>query len=501
MKYIKIDERTDVGKPYVGRILINGIFKESISEKREDTISPSHAKVVGNYPLCDDRDVDEAVEAASASFRAGDWTSLTGRERASVLLKVAEMIEQNLEPIAKQEVLESGKPITQARGEVAACADLWRYAASLARDLHGESYNTLGDDVLGVVVRQPVGVVAIITPWNFPLLILSQKLPFALAAGCSVVVKPSELTSGTSLMIAEFLVDAGLPAGIINMLTGYGKSVGYPLINHPEVDFVSFTGSTAVGRQLAEIAGRNLKKISLELGGKNPQIIMPDCDWDAAVDAVVFGVYFNAGECCNSGSRILVHKDIAEEFVNAVIEKTAEVKIGDPFDPDVLVGSLIHQRHQDNILKSIEAAENEGAMVRIGGRTLDGKGYFLEPTVISGVKPDMRMASEEVFGPVLAVVEFSDIKEAINIANSTQYGLSAAIWSNDIHNCLMASKKLEAGTVWVNTFLEGYSELPFGGFKDSGIGRELGRYSVDEYTEKKTIQLKIGGRQDRWVMP
>jgi betaine-aldehyde dehydrogenase len=501
MQFLTVENTTQIiGQPYKGRMLIDGELCEAHSGASAERRSPAHDVVVGIYPDAAQGDAERAVDAARAAFDEGTWPNMSGRERAEVLLKVAEGISARVEEMALIECLETGKPLSQARGEVSGCVDLWKYAASLARTLHGESYNTLGESHLGVVLRQPVGVVSMITPWNFPIWILSQKLPFALAAGCTTVIKPSELTNGTTLMLGEILVEAGLPKGVVNIVTGLGPAVGQPLVGHPKVDMVSFTGSTRVGRLIAAEAGAALKKVSLELGGKNPQIIFPDCDWDAAVDAVVFGVYFNAGECCNSGSRILVHKDIAERFSEAVIERARQVPVGDPLHPDVKVGAIISEMQLGGIQAAIEEARKAGATISLGGeRHETERGLYLQPTIVTGVTPDMTIAREEVFGPVLSVLTFESVDEAIALANDTCYGLSAAVWSKDIDVCLKAARKIDAGTVWVNTFLDGFAELPFGGFRDSGLGRELGHHAVEDYTEQKTVQLHIGERQNWWL--
>lgn len=487
-------------QPYHGRLLIDGVWRDAIGGQRLERSSPAHGLTVASYAAATPADVALAVRAASDAFRRGAWPAMKGAQRAGLLLRVADMIEARLERLALQETLESGKPLSQARGEVAGCAGLWRYAAALARTLSGDSYNSLGEDMLGVVLRQPVGVVGMITPWNFPLWILCQKLPFALAAGCTAVIKPSELTSGTTLMLGEILLEAGLPAGVVNIVTGLGPDVGQPLVEHTDVDMISFTGSTRVGREIGAVAGRQLKKVALELGGKNPQIIFPDCDWDAAVDAVVFGVYFNAGECCNSGSRILVHESIAARFAAAVVERASTVPVGDPLHPDVKVGAMVSGQQLEGVLHSIEAACQAGAQLALGGQRYAGSnGYYLQPTVLCGVTPEMTVAREEVFGPVLAVLSFRDLDHAVELANDTLYGLSAAVWSRDIDTCLDAARRIDAGTVWVNTFLDGYPELPFGGFKHSGVGRELGRQAVEDYTETKSVQLHIGPRTGWWL--
>ncbi len=486
--------------PYYGRLLIDGLWQEAQEGRRIERCSPAHALPVASYAAAAAGDVQLAVAAARRAFSSGPWPSMKGGERAALLLKVADAIEARLEALALQEALESGKPLTQARAEVAGCAGLWRYAAALARTLAGESYNTLGDDMLGLVLRQPIGVVSMITPWNFPLWILCQKLPFALAAGCTAVVKPSELTSGTTLMLGEILLAAGLPAGVVNIVTGSGADAGQAMVEHPGVDMISFTGSTRVGRDIGASAGRQLKKAALELGGKNPQIIFPDCDWEAALDAVVFGVYFNAGQCCNSGSRVLVHADIAERFTAAVIERATSVPVGDPLHPAVKVGAMVSRQQLDGVVRSIEAAREAGAQLGLGGAAYAGSaGFYLQPTVLSGVTPAMDLAREEVFGPVLAILAFRDLDHAIELANDTLYGLSAAVWSRDIDTCLSAARRIDAGTIWVNSFLDGYPELPFGGFKASGVGRELGRQAVEDYTETKTVQLHMGPRTGWWL--
>jgi betaine-aldehyde dehydrogenase len=485
---------------YHGRLFIDGKWRDATGDGHLERRSPAHGTLVSTYAAAAPEDVRAAIEAAHRAFRKGPWPKLKGAERARVLLAIAEGIRAQVERLALVESLESGKPLSQARAEVSGCIDLWQYAASLARTTAGDTYDTLGEDMLGLVLRQPMGVVGIITPWNFPLWILSQKLPFALAAGCTCVVKPSELTSGTTLMLMDILEEAGVPAGVVNVVTGLGAPVGQPLAESPLVDMLSFTGSTRVGSMLAGLASSKLKKVALELGGKNPQIVFPDCDWDAMIDAVVFGVYFNAGECCNSGSRVLVHESIAERFAQAVVERAKAVPVGDPLHPDAKVGAIVSEQQMKDILSHIERSVAAGAQVRVGGARYESAGgFYLQPTVLTGVTPEMSAAREEIFGPVLSVISFRDAQHAIEIANDTAYGLSAAVWSRDIDTCLTVARGVDAGTVWVNTFLDGYPELPFGGFKASGVGRELGKQAVEDYTETKTIQLHIGERGGRWV--
>lgn len=491
-------------KPFRGRHLINGQWQGSADGKTFDRVSPSHGIVVSTSALAGEAETAKAIEAARLAFDDGRWSRFSGKARAGYLLKVADLIEQNVERIALLETLESGKPISQARGEAEGAADLWRYAASLARTLHGDSHNTLGDDMLGIILKEPAGVVSIITPWNFPFWILSQKLPFALAAGCTCVVKPSEMTPSTTVMLGELLLDAGLPDGVVNIVLGFGQPVGALMASHPDVDMVTFTGSTAVGKGIAAAASATLKKVALELGGKNPQAIFPDADLDSAADAVTFGVYFNAGECCNSGSRIIVHEDIAEELLDRVVKLSAKVPFGDPLDPKTQVGAIISSAHQNKIETYVRDAEAAGAKVRIGGGgfSVPGlSGQFYQPTVVSNVTKTMAIAREEVFGPVLSVMTFKTLDEAIALANDASYGLSAGVWSENVHTCLAFARRVQAGTIWTNTWMDGYPEMPFGGFKQSGSGRELGRFGLDEFMEVKTLTMRIGRTRANWVKP
>jgi betaine-aldehyde dehydrogenase len=487
-------------QPYQYSMWIDGHWVGSHCGKEFTRESPAHETLVGRYPLADETDADAAVAAARRAFDEGPWPRLTGAERSKLLLRVADAIRANNEELALVEVLESGKPITQARGEMDGCAGLWEYAATLCRHIYGDTYNTLGESMIGLMFREPIGVVGMITPWNFPLWIISQKLPFALAAGCTCVVKPSELTPGTTLRLGKLIEAAGFPSGVVNIITGYGLPVGARLAQHPGIDMISFTGSTDVGREVVAAARTNLKKVELELGGKNPQIIFADADLDAALDAVVFGVYFNMGECCNSGSRLLVQKDIAAGLVQKVVERAREVVVGDPLEERTKVGAIVNQEQFSKILGYIDAGQREGATLKLGGNRLRFEhGLYIEPTVFDGVQADMSIAREEIFGPVLSVIAFDTPSDAIRIANSTSYGLSAAVWTKDVDVAFQVGRAIRAGTIWINTFMDGYPELSFGGYKESGLGRELGRFAIDEFTELKTIQLHLGPRTNWWL--
>lgn len=489
-------------EPFIARHLIGGAWRNGASGQTLDRHSPAHGTLVSRAASGGREEAEDAIRAARAAFDSGVWSRIPGKARAAVLLRAADLIEANAERIARMDTLESGKPITQARGEAAGAADLWRYAASLARTMHGDSHNSLGDDILGVVLKQPIGVVSIITPWNFPFWILGQKLPFALAAGCTCVVKPSELTPSSTVIMGELLMEAGLPAGVVNIVLGLGPDVGGPMTTHEMVDMVTFTGSTAVGKAISAAASGTLKKVALELGGKNPQVIFPDADLDGAADAVAFGVYFNAGECCNSGSRVIVHEDIAERFVDKVVALSRKVAFGDPLDPATQVGAIISGAHQGKIDTYVRQAVAAGAKVALGGGPLSVPGLpgeFYQPTVVYGVTPDMPIAREEVFGPVLSVLTFRTMAEAVALTNDATYGLSAGVWSENVHTCLEFARRADAGTVWTNTWMDGFPELTFGGMKQSGQGRENGRYGFDEFLEVKTLVMRIGRTRANWV--
>ncbi|NBA94809.1 aldehyde dehydrogenase family protein [Pseudomonas sp. R5(2019)] len=486
-------------QPRIFEMFIDGQWTRGSATKSVTRYSPSHNLPVSVYPSGSAEDVDSAVTAARRAFEQGTWARGTGESRSVVLLKTAELIRKHSEELALCETFETGKPIAQSRGEVLAAAGIWEYAAGQARALHGDAFNNLGEDMLGLVTREPVGVVGLITPWNFPFFILAERLPFILASGCTVVVKPSELTSGTTLILAGLLQQAGLPAGVVNVLTGPGSVVGQRICEHADIDMVSFTGSTEVGRLTLAAAGGNMKKIGLELGGKNPQVVFADADLDAAADAIVFGICFNAGQCCVSGSRLLVHRSVEQSLTAKILKLLEQVKIGDPLDESTQVGSITEQRQMERILGYVDQGRREGAELLTGGHRIDSaQGMYVQPAVFAQVTAQMTIAREEIFGPVLTITAFDDFDQAMSIANDTPFGLAASIWSRDLNTSLRAMRQIKAGRVWVNTTIAGGPELPSGGFKQSGIGRETGRYGVEEYTEVKSVHLQLGDRP-RWI--
>ncbi|MEM8630378.1 MAG: aldehyde dehydrogenase family protein [Pseudomonadota bacterium] len=462
--------------------------------------SPAHDVPVTRLPQCTAADLDTAVAAARTAFADRRWSGLSGAERAEVLLKAAAGIRARLEEIAYWEVLESGKPISQVRGEVGGCAGMFEYAAGLARSLHGDSFNNLGDGMLGVVTREPVGVVGIITPWNFPFLILCERTPYVLASGNSIVAKPSEFTSASAVILAEILTDAGLPAGVFNVVTGLGPVVGQAMAEHMDIDMLSFTGSTRTGRAIVAAAGAsNFKRLGLELGGKNPQIVFADADLEDAADGVAFGIGFNGGQCCVSGARLIVERSVADSFAKMVSEKMSRIVVGDPLDEATQIGAITTDAQNSTILDYIAKGQKEGAHLVLGGEALNfGRGQFIAPTIFGGVTSGMAIAREEIFGPVLTVMPFDSLEEAIEIANDTDYGLAASVWSKNIDKALTVTRRVQAGRFWVNTTLAGGPELPIGGFKQSGWGRESGAMGVEEYTQVKSTHIEIGKRS-HWI--
>lgn len=475
---------------------IDGAYVASEGGRYITRTSPAHECEVTRVPEGTAGDVNRAVESAKASFESGVWSRISGAERSAVLYAVADRLVERKEELAMLETLESGKPLTQAGFEVEWAAGLWKHAAALCRHLYGESCNTLGAGTVSMTLREPIGVVGLITPWNFPLLIASQKAPYALAAGCSAVIKPSELTSATTLLLAEVLKECGVPDGVFNVVTGYGAPVGQTLCEHKDIEMISFTGSTNVGKAIAATAACNLKKVCLELGGKNPMIVMDDADLESVVDAARLGAFFNMGECCNASSRILVQDGIADTFVEKLTEFAKGLDVSDPLNDASKLGAIINEAQEAKILGYVQAGREAGATVCMGGNKVETeKGRFIEVTILDKVLADSPVATEEVFGPVLSIVRFKTLDEAIAIANGTDFGLSAGIFTNDYNQSMKAARELRAGTVWVNTWLEGHPELSFGGYKQSGLGRELGSRAVEEYTEEKSVLFSLGKRQ------
>jgi betaine-aldehyde dehydrogenase len=466
--------------------------------ERIERFSPSSGELTATYAAGAAADVDRAVQAARAAFDSGAWSSLPGAERGRLLSAVAARIRDEAERLARIEVAETGKTIRTARADLLGAAGHFDNAAGLAWQLKGESHDNLGPHLSAVNVREPVGVAGLIIPWNFPALILAQKLPYALAAGCTAVIKPAETTSGTACEIVAICDEAGIPAGVVNLITGYGTVAGQALTEHHDVDYVSFTGSTASGRRVVEASAGNLKRLALELGGKASTIVFADADLDDAVDAALFAITFNQGECCVSGTRLLIQESVAGDFLAELVRRAAQLKVGDPFDESTDIGALIHGNHLAQVLKYVEHGVEDGATILTGGSqlTTGGRdaGYYVEPTIFDDVAPDARIFQEEIFGPVLAVTRFGSLEEAIALANNSVYGLANSVWTKNIDTAHRVSRALRSGTVWINTTIDGAPQLPLGGYKQSGYGREAGQHGMEEFTNVKSIQTRIGKR-------
>ncbi len=476
-----------------GRFLING---EWISvSKSFDTINPATGEVLTQVGEASAGDVDRAVSAARKAFedRGGPWRKLSASERGRLIWKLADLVERNIEELAEMETLDNGKPIFESRYvDMPMVIDVLRYYAGLATKIHGETVNAF-ESAFTYTLREPVGVVGLIVPWNFPLLLASWKIGPALACGNTVVLKPAEQTPLTTLKLGELVIEAGFPAGGVNIVTG-GPETGKAIVAHPGIDKIAFTGSTAVGKEIMRGAADTLKRVTLELGGKSPNIVFSDADIDNAVKGAINGIFYGKGEVCNAGSRLFLESKLKDEFTEKLVARVSKMRPADPLDPKTRMGAIVSQEQMQNVLNFIDAGKKDGARLVTGGNRVpvDGsKGFFIEPTIFGDVKNDMKIAREEIFGPVLSVLSFDDVDEVIEQANNNPYGLAAAVWTRDVKKAHCVSRRLRAGTVWINTYGLMDASLPFGGYKSSGFGRELGAHAIEHYTELKTVWLNI----------
>jgi len=478
-------------------MLIGGKFVEAASGKTFPTYNPATGEVLANVPEGDKADIELAVKAARSAFEKPAWRRMTPSERGKLIWRLGDAVEQHADEFAALESLDNGKAVMMARyGDVALVVDMFRYMAGWATKIEGNTIPlsvpyTPGAEYLAYTLREPVGVVGQIIPWNFPLLMAAWKLGPALAAGCTVVLKVAEQTPLTALRLAELINEVGFPEGVVNVVTGFGETAGAALAAHPDVDKVAFTGSTEVGKLIVKAAAGNLKKLTLELGGKSPNVVYKDADLDIAIPGAADAVFFNHGQACCAGTRLFVEKQIFDKVVDGVSDKAKKIKLGPGLDPSTEMGPLVSDEQLNRVCGYLESGRKDGAKALSGGGRHGNKGYFVEPTVLTNVKPEMKVYQEEIFGPVVVAVPFNDPSEIEPAANDTVYGLAAGVWTKDISKAHATAARLRAGTVWVNCYSIFDAALPFGGYKQSGWGREMGHEVLHNYTETKSVCVKI----------
>ena len=477
---------------------VNGQWVSSSTGETFPVFDPSTEEVIANVAAANASDVDKAVKAARAAFDSGPWPATTAQDRGRILFKLAEKIRQNQPMLAELESRNTGKPIVEAEYDIGDVATCFEYYGGLANKVNG-SVMPVPANALSFTLREPVGVAGQIIPWNYPLLMAAWKLAPALAAGCTCVLKPAEQTPLTALEFANWLEEVGLPPGVVNVVNGLGEVAGAALVAHPGVDKIAFTGSAAVGRVIVKSAADTLKRVTLELGGKSPNVFFADADWEAAVDGALFGVFINQGEVCSAGSRILVEKKIYSKFVEAMAEKAKRIKLGAPMDRETKMGPLISKEQYDRVSSYLDIGKKEAKTAIGGGRPKQfGKGFYVEPTIFYDVDNNARISREEIFGPVASVIPFEGEPDAIRIANDTPYGLAGAVWTRDIYKAFRVVKSLRAGIIWVNHMQPTYVEAPWGGYKQSGFGRELGPWGMEEYLETKHVFVNLDETPIGW---
>jgi acyl-CoA reductase-like NAD-dependent aldehyde dehydrogenase len=475
------------------KLFINNEWRPASSGRTMEVVNPATEEVIAEVASADRSDVDAAVAAARAAFE-GPWGKLSARERGRLVSRLADRLMERVDEVARLETLHNGKPISESRNiEIPAAAECFEYYAGWADKVMGETIPVKGN-YLTYTLREPIGVVAAIVPWNFPLLLAAWKIAPALACGNTVILKPASQTPLTALALAGIAAEVGLPPGVLNVVTGPGSQVGQAIVEHPGIDKIAFTGDTSTGKAIMRSAADTLKKITLELGGKSPNIVLPDADLEAAIRGATIGIFYGKGEVCAAGSRLLVDRSIKNEFIDKLAARTKKMSPGDPMDPKTRFGAISSKKQLETVLKYIAAGRREGATLVAGGERADigtGRGYFVQPTVFADVTPEMTISREEIFGPVLAAIEFADIDEAIARANDTPYGLAAGVWTRDIKKAHYIARRLQAGTVWVNTYNVYDTAAPFGGYKHSGFGREMGAHALEHYTQVKSVWVDL----------
>jgi acyl-CoA reductase-like NAD-dependent aldehyde dehydrogenase len=473
-------------------LFIANEYRQAANGKRFDVVNPATEEVLAQVPEAEAGDVDAAVQAARSCFESDTWQKMAPRKRGVLLAKAADLLASRQADFARLETQQNGKPLFESNIDCAIAIDTLRYYAGWCDKLGGDTL-PLDPAFFAYTLREPVGVVGAIVPWNFPLNLAMWKVAPALAAGCTVVLKPASETPLTALALGQVMADAGLPAGALNVITGGGRTTGMGLVRHPGVDKIAFTGSTEVGKVIMKEAADTVKRVTLELGGKSPNVIFADADIPAAIRGAQTGIFYGKGEVCAAGSRLLVEKSVKDQVVEQLAERAKKIAIGDPFDKATRLGAVVSKRQQETVLGYIAKGKAEGGRLVAGGNPaqVNGKGYFVEATVFDGVTPEMTIAREEIFGPVLAVLPFESFEEATSLANQSMYGLAAGIWTRDISKAHKLARAIKAGTVWVNTYNLYDPAAPFGGYKQSGFGRDLGKVALDGYTESKTVWISL----------
>ncbi|HEY2802706.1 MAG TPA: aldehyde dehydrogenase family protein [Actinomycetota bacterium] len=475
------------------QMYIDGKWLDAAAGKRFDVVDPATGEKFATVPDAQPEDVEAAIDAARRAFDEGPWSRSTERERESILLKAAEIVRREHRRLSELESQDSGKPIGEAEEDIAEVAFMFEYYGGWATKVMGE-IPPVGRDAMSLVVKEPVGVAAAITPWNYPMMMAVQKVAPAVAAGCTIVLKPAEQTPMTALEIPKILEEAGLPAGVLNVITGFGETAGAPLVDSPKVDKVGFTGSLEVGKIIMRNGADTLKRVTLELGGKSPNIFYSDAAFDEAVEGTTNGIFWNQGEICSAGSRVFVESSIYDDALQAMVDRGKQVKVGRGLDPDTTMGPLVSKEQQDRVLGYIEKGKNEAKVALLGDGPSDpalSGGYFVPPTIFYDSTNDTTIAREEIFGPVMTVIPFKDVDEVIRLSNDNDYGLAAAVWPRDIKKAINTAKALRAGTVWINDSQPAPTEAPWGGYKQSGVGRELGPQGIEDYLELKHIYINL----------